>query len=160
MIKGRRKQRVGTVVGDRMDKSVVVAVSWTRRHPLYKKARSMITRFTAHDGENTATIGDVVRIEETRPLSRTKRWRLVEVIQAVDVADIQPDELGVEEVLGTADSGVNLTGTPDLENTHVGESAPSNDGDGFNDDSSDTGKPVPSADNIDHPETNETKEES
>ena len=80
MSNGRRKQRVGTVVSDRMNKSVVVAVRWSRRHPVYKKARRMVTRFMTHDEENEATVGDIVRIEETRPLSRNKRWRLVEIL--------------------------------------------------------------------------------
>ena len=79
-----------------MEKSVVVAVQWTHRHRIYKKAQRRVTNFMAHDEENKATVGDIVRIEETRPLSKRKRWRLVEIVQAVDVAEIQPSELDPE----------------------------------------------------------------
>ena len=103
MSTGRRKQRTGTVVTDRMEKSIVVAVRWTSRHPIYRKARRRVTRFMAHDEDNQATIGDIVRIEETRPLSRHKRWRLVEVVQAIDVAEIQPTEVDPEPGAVVAD---------------------------------------------------------
>ncbi len=91
-----RKQRVGTVVGDKMDKSIVVSYSWTSRHRIYGKARRRATKFRAHDENNEASIGDVVRIEETRPLSKTKRWRLIEIVKAVDVAEVQPSEVDPE----------------------------------------------------------------
>ena len=91
-----RKQRVGTVVGDKMDKSIVVSFSWTSRHRIYGKARRRATKFHAHDESNQASIGDVVRIEETRPLSKTKRWRLIEIVKAVDVAEVQPSEVDPE----------------------------------------------------------------
>lgn len=84
------------MVSDKMEKSVVVAVQWTHRHRIYKKAQRRVTNFMAHDEENKATVGDIVRIEETRPLSKRKRWRLVEIVQAVDVAEIQPSELDPE----------------------------------------------------------------
>ena len=92
----RRKQRVGTVVSDKMDKSIVVNFAWASRHPIYRKARRRMTRFVAHDEHNEATLGDIVLIEETRPLSKTKRWRLVRIVTAVDVAEIQPAELDPE----------------------------------------------------------------
>ena len=79
-----------------MDKSVVVAVQWTHRHRIYKKAQRRVTKFMAHDEENKATVGDIVRIVETRPLSRRKRWRLVEIVQTVEVAEVQPSELDLE----------------------------------------------------------------
>lgn len=79
--RGRRKTRVGRVVSDKMEKTVVVAVESTRRHPLYKKTIKRTTKFHAHDEAGEAKEGDVVRIMETRPLSKTKRWRVVSVIE-------------------------------------------------------------------------------
>lgn len=76
-----RKIRVGTVVSDKMDKTVVVAVERRVAHPLYGKMVVRTRKYHAHDEENTARQGDVVRIMETRPLSRTKRWRVLEVIE-------------------------------------------------------------------------------
>ncbi|MBC7083853.1 MAG: small subunit ribosomal protein [Bacillota bacterium] len=79
--RGMRKVRVGTVVSDRMDKTVVVAVERTIRHPLYKRTIKRTTKFMAHDEENQAKVGDKVRLMETRPLSRRKRWRVVEIVE-------------------------------------------------------------------------------
>ncbi|MCH7739846.1 MAG: 30S ribosomal protein S17 [Chloroflexi bacterium] len=79
-----------------MDKSIVVNFAWTSRHPIYRKSRKRMTRFVAHDEHNEATLGDIVLIEETRPLSKTKRWRLVKIVTAVDVAEVQPTELDPE----------------------------------------------------------------
>ena len=76
----RRKQRVGEVVSDKMDKTVVVRVMRTHRHPLYKKTIRTSKKFMAHNPDNLARQGDYVRIEECRPLSRRKRWRVVEII--------------------------------------------------------------------------------
>lgn len=77
----RRKVRQGTVVSDRMDKTVVVVVDRTVAHPVYGKQMARQSRFYAHDEDNECRVGDVVRIEETRPLSRTKRWRVVERVE-------------------------------------------------------------------------------
>jgi small subunit ribosomal protein S17 len=77
----RRQMKVGRVVSDKMDKTVIVAVEYTRQHPLYKKAMKRTSRFAAHDENNECNVGDVVRIEETRPLSKTKRWIVREIIQ-------------------------------------------------------------------------------
>ncbi|HZD59958.1 MAG TPA: 30S ribosomal protein S17 [Anaerolineae bacterium] len=79
--RGRRKTRVGKVVSDAMDKTITVAVKSTVRHPLYKKVVSRTTKFKAHDEANEAKIGDTVQIMETRPLSKTKRWRVVEILE-------------------------------------------------------------------------------
>ncbi len=76
--RGLRKTRVGVVVSDRMDKSVIVEVTRTVMHPLYKKYIRKRSRFMAHDEENSYKRGDKVRISETRPLSRRKRWRVQE----------------------------------------------------------------------------------
>ncbi len=81
MERGRRKVRLGYVTSDKMDKTIVVSVEEFVRHPLYGKRVKRTKKFKAHDEENTCGIGDKVRIMETRPLSRDKRWRLVEVIE-------------------------------------------------------------------------------
>ena len=81
--RGRRKTRVGTVISNKMDKSIIVAIERKVMHPLYKKYFKKTTKFMAHDQNNIASIGDVVKIMETRPLSARKRWRLVEIIEKV-----------------------------------------------------------------------------
>jgi small subunit ribosomal protein S17 len=78
-----RKSRIGVVYSNKMDKTVTVAVERKVKHPLYGKFIKKTTRFHAHDEKNECSIGDLVRIMETRPLSKTKRWRLVEVIEKV-----------------------------------------------------------------------------
>jgi small subunit ribosomal protein S17 len=77
----RRKTRIGNVVSDKMTKTITVAVERKVKHPIYGKFVKKTTKFHAHDEANTAGVGDVVRIMETRPLSKTKRWRLVEIIE-------------------------------------------------------------------------------
>jgi small subunit ribosomal protein S17 len=79
-VQGQRKTKVGRVVSDKMDKTIVVSVERLTRHRLYKRVMKATTKFAAHDEENDARIGDTVLIEESRPLSATKRWRLVSVI--------------------------------------------------------------------------------
>ena len=76
-----RTQKIGQVVSDKMDKTVVVTVDSVRSHPLYRKRITRTSRFMAHDAENRCKLGDTVRIEETRPLSKRKRWIVREVIQ-------------------------------------------------------------------------------
>jgi small subunit ribosomal protein S17 len=77
----RRKVRVGTVVSSKMEKSIVVRIVRTMKHPLYQRVIRRSNRLMAHDEENTAGIGDLVRVMETRPLSKNKRWRLIEIIE-------------------------------------------------------------------------------
>ena len=89
----RRKIRIGRVVSDKMDKTVVVAVEWRRPHRVYKKPVRRETRFVAHDPENDCKLGDTVRIREGRPISKTKRWRVIDILQREDIAEVQPDEL-------------------------------------------------------------------
>ena len=88
-----RKTNVGQVVSDKMDKTVVVAVDRFRTHRLYKRRIKRVTRFKAHDYNNSCKLGDMVRIEETRPLSREKRWRVVEVLVRMDIAETQPKDI-------------------------------------------------------------------
>ena len=80
MAEGRRLFKVGRVVSDKMDKTVVVAVDYLKPHPLYRKIIRKTNKFHAHDATNQCHIGDVVRIGETRPLSKTKRWRIQKVL--------------------------------------------------------------------------------
>lgn len=79
--RGSRKAKIGTVASDKMDKSIVVSVERLVRHPLYKKYFKKTSKFIAHDEKNQCREGDKVKIMETRPLSKMKRWRLVEVIE-------------------------------------------------------------------------------
>ncbi|MDP5171668.1 MAG: 30S ribosomal protein S17 [Bacteroidia bacterium] len=80
-IRNLRKVRIGKVVSDKMDKSIVVSVERKVKHPMYGKYVKKTSRFMAHDENNECGIGDTVRIMETRPLSKSKRWRLVEIIE-------------------------------------------------------------------------------
>jgi len=82
--RGRRKERVGVVTSAAMSKTITVAVERVVMHPLYKKATKRTKKFKAHDEQNDCRAGDIVRIQETRPLSKTKRWRLVEVVKRAD----------------------------------------------------------------------------
>ncbi|MGI6365861.1 MAG: 30S ribosomal protein S17 [Bacillota bacterium] len=81
--RGNRKVRIGKVVSNKMDKTIVVAVEEHLRHPVYGKTIKRTNKFKAHDENNQCNIGDIVEIMETRPLSRDKRWRLVEILQKV-----------------------------------------------------------------------------
>ena len=75
-----KKEKVGRVVSDKMDKTIVVSVERLSRHPLYKRVIRLTTKFKAHDERNEARVGDTVLIEESRPLSATKRWRMIEIV--------------------------------------------------------------------------------
>jgi len=105
-VQGKRKTKVGRVVSDKMDKTIVVSVERLARHRLYKRVIRLTTKFKAHDESNEAKVGDTVLIEESRPLSATKRWRLVDVIQrAGDVtlpADFVTEEEEVSEAIHAA----------------------------------------------------------
>jgi small subunit ribosomal protein S17 len=81
MAEGRRQYKVGRVVSDKMEKTVVVAVDYLKPHPLYHKTIRKTNKFHAHDETSQCNIGDVVRIGETRPLSKTKRWEVVEIVK-------------------------------------------------------------------------------
>lgn len=81
MERNSRKERIGVVVSDKMEKSIVVAVKRKEKHPIYGKFINKTTKFIAHDEKNDCGMGDSVRIMETRPLSKRKRWRLVEILE-------------------------------------------------------------------------------
>jgi small subunit ribosomal protein S17 len=89
----KRKTRFGKVVSNKMDKTVVVAVDTPKRHRLYKKTIRRAVKYKAHDEKNQCQIGDLVRIVETRPLSKDKRWRVAEIMSKGEVAEIQPKEI-------------------------------------------------------------------
>lgn len=93
MAKTMRKIRVGSVVSTRMDKTAVVEMVWKQRHRVYRKQMRRVARFYVHDPEGQCEIGDTVRIQETRPISRTKHWRLLEVLSRREVADVRPIDL-------------------------------------------------------------------
>jgi small subunit ribosomal protein S17 len=103
----RRQQKIGRVVSNKMDKTIVVVVETLKKHRIYKRTFKQTKRFQAHDEENTCQVGDIVRIEESRPLSKMKRWRLVEIVK--HSSGIVP----VEEVLAEAN--------PDLTNANEPE---------------------------------------
>ena len=99
-VQGKRKTKVGRVVSDRMDKTIVVSIERLARHRLYKRVIRLSTKFKAHDEANEARIGDTVLIEESRPLSATKRWRLVSVVQRGG-DHVLPGEVAADETATT-----------------------------------------------------------
>ena len=98
---GSRRTRVGTVLSDKADKTITVGVPWLQRDRIYRKKRRRLTRLAAHDEENQARTGDQVLVEESRPLSRRKRWRLVEVLQKADLAEVRPVDIDPETIPGS-----------------------------------------------------------
>jgi len=89
----KRKIKIGKVVSDRMEKTVVVSVMTSRRHPIYKKILRSAVKYKVHDEENQAKRGDEVKIIETRPLSKEKRWRILEILVKREAIEIQPEEI-------------------------------------------------------------------
>jgi small subunit ribosomal protein S17 len=100
-----RKTKTGRVVSDKMDKTIVVSVERLARHPLYKRVIRLTTKFKAHDEANEAHVGDTVQIEESRPLSATKRWRLVRIVQKAGDHGTAADLVGEEEAVSEAIHG-------------------------------------------------------
>ena len=90
----QEKLQLGTVVSNKMDKTVVVRIDRHKRHRLYGKTIRVTRRYKAHDEKNECRLGDIVKISETRPLSRDKHWRVVEVVVKGDVAEVAPTEIG------------------------------------------------------------------
>jgi small subunit ribosomal protein S17 len=89
----KQKTKIGRVVSNKMAKTVVVMVETPRRHPLYKKIIKRTPKYKAHDENNKCEVGDTVKIVETRPLSRHKRWRVAEIITKGEVVEVQPKEI-------------------------------------------------------------------
>ena len=94
---GQQRIIQGTVVSDKMDKTIVVTVERRKKHRLYHKVVSLTQRYKAHDEENACKLGDTVRIAESRPISKDKRWRVVEIVSRGDVAEVSPESIGREE---------------------------------------------------------------
>ena len=119
-VQAQRKTKVGRVVSDRMDKTIVVSVERLARHPLYKRVIRLTTKFKAHDDTNDAHVGDTVMIEESRPLSATKRWRLIRVVQRAgehgSPADIVADEAETSEAIHAAAHPGRRSADEDAEN--------------------------------------------
>ena len=89
----KQKTRIGRVVSNKMDKTVVVVVETTKHHPLYKKTIKKAVRYKAHDAQNECGEGDTVRIVETRPLSKEKRWRVTEIITKKEAVVVKPQDI-------------------------------------------------------------------
>ena len=81
LVRGQRKVRLGTVIADKMDKTIIVEVGTSKAHRLYRKTVRRRTKFKVHDEKNEGGVGDLVRITETRPISKEKRWRLLEIVE-------------------------------------------------------------------------------
>ena len=122
MAKQMRKVRVASVVRTKMDQTAVVEMVWKQRHRIYQKQMRRVSRYYVHDPENLCLVGDTVRIQETRPISKTKHWRLLEILQRRQVADVRPIELESETVAEIAEAieadGADETGD-ELENLVV-----------------------------------------
>lgn len=93
MAKAQQKERIGTVVSAKMQKTIVVKVTSRAKHPKYSKVMTHRSTFKVHDEKNVAKEGDVVRIRETRPLSKDKHFRLLEVVKKAQIASVKPEEL-------------------------------------------------------------------
>ena len=93
MAKAMRKVRTGSVVRTKTDKTVVVEMVWKQRHRLYRKQVRRVARFHVHDPLNQCQLGDTIRIQEVRPVSKSKRWRLLEILERRQVADVKPMDL-------------------------------------------------------------------
>ena len=91
--RARRKVRTGSVVRVKQEKTAVVEMVWKQRHRIYHKQVRRVARFYVHDPENRCQVGDLVRIEETRPISKTKHWRLLEILERRQVAEVRPIDL-------------------------------------------------------------------
>ena len=102
--RARRKVRTGSVVRVKQDKTAIVEMVWKQRHRLYHKQVRQVARFYVHDPENQCRIGDLVRIEETRPISKTKHWRLLEILDRRQVAEVRPIELEGDAVTAVTES--------------------------------------------------------
>ncbi len=103
MAKQMRKVRVASVVRTGMNQTAVVELVWKQRHTLYRKQMRRVTRFYVHDPHNLCTIGDTIRIQETRPISKTKHWRLLEILSRREVATVRPIELEADAELEAVD---------------------------------------------------------
>ena len=102
------KSKVGRVSSNKMDKTLVVLVESHRNHPLYKKTIKKVKRYKVHDEKNECQIGDTVKIVETRPLSKEKRWRVEEIINKAAAIEVKPEEIATPEVLEAKKTAVEV----------------------------------------------------
>ena len=119
----KQKTMIGVVVSDKMEKTVIVAVEKPRRHRIYGKTLRRTERYKAHDPENVCRLGDRVRLVETRPLSKEKRWRVVEILQHKEVAEVKPSVIGRELEEGRIEAPDEAGTTPAPAVTDAAESA-------------------------------------
>ena len=117
----KQKKLVGVVVSDKMDKTVVVTVASSKQHRIYGKTLRRTTRYKAHDPNNVCRLGDTVRLVETRPISKEKRWRVVEILQHKDVAEVRPSMIGQELEQGRLRDQDTDTTTPDADTIDTSE---------------------------------------
>ena len=117
----RRRTKVGVVVSDKMDKTVVVTVASSKQHRIYGKTLRRTTRYKAHDPNNVCRLGDTVRLVETRPISKEKRWRVVEILQHKEVAEVRPSTIGQELEQGRLRDQDTDTTTPDADTIDTSE---------------------------------------
>ncbi len=89
----KRKVITGSVISKKMDKTAVVAVEKLRRHPLYRKMMRKVKKYKAHDEKNEVGVGDVVKLIETRPVSKDKRWKVIEIVSKGEVPEVKPEEI-------------------------------------------------------------------
>ena len=118
------KSKIGVVSSNKMEKTLVVLVESHRNHPLYKKTIKKVKRYKVHDENNECKIGDTVKIVETRPLSKEKRWRVAEIIIKAAAIDVKPEEIAAPAVLTEAKTGadeVNNETTADTTGTIAAE---------------------------------------
>ena len=122
----KRKSRLGRVVSNKMDKTAVVAVETRRHHPIYKKTVRTITRYKAHDEMNECQPGDTVRLEETRPMSKEKRWRVAEIVIKVEQLEVRPEELETQPEEAVAEPEATATESEETvaEPEEIGETQP------------------------------------
>lgn len=118
----KQKTLVGVVVSDKMDKTVVVTVASSKQHRIYGKTLRRTTRYKAHDPNNVCRLGDTVRLVETRPISKEKRWRVVEILQHKDVAEVRPSTIGQELEQGRLRDQETETTAPDTDVIDTAES--------------------------------------
>ena len=120
MSRDTRKRRIGRVISTKMENTIVVAVRWEQRNRLYGKAERRITKFYVDDSQNSCSLGDLVRIEETRHISRQKNWRLLEILEKREVPEVSPIELDQKLLDDQARKQTpNTNGTEQLEATEV-----------------------------------------
>ena len=93
MSKELRKIRIGRVISTKMESTAIVSYQWKMNHPIYKKAVRKTTKFYVHDINNRCRIGDLVRIEEVRPISKQKRWRVLEILERREIAEVKPIDI-------------------------------------------------------------------